>query len=135
MLLVGLILGGVWATASTGVPITTNEALNPIVRYVHAQLRMDEYRLDLTQPNMLRMTLPDGDHVRTPLPLDSLTTRALRTALRVRPKRTVVLSPLQSPFGVTACGDAFRPLILSGGGPGTGKVDGLTLGPALMVYV
>ncbi len=36
VLLVGLVLGGVWATASTGVPVTANEALNPIVRYTAA---------------------------------------------------------------------------------------------------
>lgn len=47
----------------------TARFLNPVVRYVHAQLRMDEYRLDLTQPNTLRLTLPDGAQVKAPLPL------------------------------------------------------------------
>jgi hypothetical protein len=36
VLLASLVLGGVWATASTGVPVTANEALNPIVRYTAA---------------------------------------------------------------------------------------------------
>ena len=43
--------------------------LNPVVRHVQAQLRMDEYKLDLTQPNTLRLTLPDGAQVKTPLPV------------------------------------------------------------------
>lgn len=46
----------------------TARFLNPVVRYAHAQLRMDEYKLDLIIPNVLRMTLPDGAQVKTPLP-------------------------------------------------------------------
>lgn len=46
----------------------TARFLNPVVRYVHARLRMDEYRLDLTMPNVLRMTLPDGAQITAPLP-------------------------------------------------------------------
>ena len=47
----------------------TARFLNPVVRYVHAQLHMDEYRLDLTQPNTLRLMLADGAQIKTPLPL------------------------------------------------------------------
>jgi hypothetical protein len=34
--------------------------LNPVVRYCQFQLHLDEYALDLIQPNTLRMILPDG---------------------------------------------------------------------------
>jgi hypothetical protein len=47
----------------------TARFLNPVVRYAHAQLQIDEYKLDLTQPNTLRLTLPDGTQTLTPLPL------------------------------------------------------------------
>lgn len=72
------ILGSLGATADA-VAVTLRGAqisgvrntvrfLNPVVRYCQAQLRLDNYALDLTQGNQLRMVLPDGTRVLALLP-------------------------------------------------------------------
>jgi hypothetical protein len=42
--------------------------LNPIIRYCLARLRLDDYALDVTQRDVMRMVLPGGKHERVPLP-------------------------------------------------------------------
>jgi hypothetical protein len=42
--------------------------LNPVVRYCQVQLRLDDYALDLTQRNKVRMILPDGTTIQVWLP-------------------------------------------------------------------
>ena len=51
----------------------TARFLNPIVRFVQAQLRLDDYRLDITHGDgletyTLRITLPNGAEQPTPCP-------------------------------------------------------------------
>ena len=69
------------------------------------------------------------------MPFDALTTRTPSTARLVSPNAIVLTSPVPSPFGVSTRGTALRPVTASGGGPGTGSVDGRTASPALIVYV
>jgi hypothetical protein len=42
--------------------------LNPIVRYAQRLLRVDDYTLDVMQPGIIRMTLPDGATAEAHLP-------------------------------------------------------------------
>jgi hypothetical protein len=42
--------------------------LNPIVRFVQRELHVDDFAPDLMQPNILRMTLPDGTTEQVALP-------------------------------------------------------------------
>src|SRR2546421_6776671 len=42
--------------------------LNPVIRYCQAQLRLDDYSLDLIHPDAVRMVLPDGAKVEVHLP-------------------------------------------------------------------
>jgi hypothetical protein len=46
----------------------TARFLNPIVRFVQASLQSPYRDIDLTEPNALRVTLPDGTTVETSLP-------------------------------------------------------------------
>jgi len=55
------------ATSIKGVRNTVR-FLNPIVRYCQAHLRLDNYALDVIEPNTLRIVLPSDAKVRVPLP-------------------------------------------------------------------